>query len=434
MPTMWNLTRAQELWTIQDVNSYVRYQLWNAQQTTKRFDFFSRWMKKYKTRKWESHEGDVMQGVMAEHSAISKQSHTPKNITETPLKTQVRHFERINQGRVKRHLFESPAIHFLPSWRDFRTNQLDFATKDIDRQIIVANENFLRWQALQQCKWAYVVGANQPLRRVAFGEATDTTAPKDANFFVAQAQEVGSGDAGFLTFKAIRDAVSALQLQIGAPSWEDMKGGAPKENEVAKGKYILTGDPLIYNALEFDAFVLATKSQTTDFLNSTFRGPIGSNVVFMEERYPLRYISTDGSFPAPEIEEEDTVNAGRYENTPNPPYVGLAAAGSNADIGIAFLEGYLPFETFDVGPPPAEFSKGSMSAEKYSKLRWNGEVRMTDNLLVNYGSNNLDTNKYGEYVQLIADTTMGIVPNTAKNLMAIIFRLNFKAAATSQIP
>jgi hypothetical protein len=49
---------------------------------------------------------------------------------------------------------------------------------------------------------------------------------------------------------------------------------------------------------------------------------------------------------------------------------------------------------------------------------------MTDNILINYGGGVLDTNKYGEFLQLIADTTLGIIPNTARNIFPIFYRRN----------
>lgn len=430
MPSLWNLPRSSNLWDIQDVEQFTRYQLWNAEQSTKRIEFWGRWQKKYGKIKWRTNFGDIMQGVMAENSAIAAQKHVPRNITEVPLKTQVRHFERTNQGRVKRHLWESPQFHFLPSFRDFRRTQIEFAAKDLDKQIAVGNDNFVRWQALQQCRFAWVCGAAQPLQQVVYGEATDTSEPKTTAWFQEMAAMVGSDEAGFLTYKQVQAAVSDLKNAVGAPPWEDMKSGTPKENETAKGKYILTGDSLIYDALPYDKYVLDTKSYVTDFLNTAFRGMIGTEVAFLQERYPLRYVASDGSFPAPEIEELVAGSTNKYQTIPNPPYAGIASTG-NADIGIAFLEGYQPFESIEVGAPPREFASGAMSMKKYAQLKWNGEVRLTDDVLINYGSNVYDTNKYGEYLQLIADTTMGIVPNTARNLMAIIFRLNRHPSLTT---
>lgn len=62
-----------------------------------------------------------------------------------------------------------------------------------------------------------------------------------------------------------------------------------------------------------------------------------------------------------------------------------------------------------------------MSAGKFHKLRWNGEIRMTDDVLTNYGGQ-IDTNKYGEFVQFICDTTLGIISNTVRHCIPIIYR------------
>jgi hypothetical protein len=97
-------------------------------------------------------------------------------------------------------------------------------------------------------------------------------------------------------------------------------------------------------------------------------------------------------------------------------------AYASAAIGVAFLIGYNAYEQIDVGPPPSEFTGAAINGKRFNQLTWNGEVRLTDNVLVNYGSNNLDTNKYGEFLQLISDTVLGIIGNTARNIIPIIYR------------
>ncbi len=156
-----------------------------------------------------------------------------------------------------------------------------------------------------------------------------------------------------------------------------------------------------------------------NLLNSSFQGAIGPNIIFREEFYPLRF-AEDGTMPAPEIElllpdsGYSTPNATR-QTVINPAY-------ASAPIGIAFLIGYNPYEQIDVGPPPSEFTGASINGKRFNQLTWNGEVRLTDNVLVNYGSNNLDTNKYGEFLQLIADTVLGIIGNTPRNVIPIVYR------------
>lgn len=432
MPVAWDLPRSSNLWDQQDINRYNRVPVWVAEQQSTQIPYWSRWDKLFSTIPWEANMGDVLQGIIAEMPPITKQYHAPRNITEMPLKTVASHFERANTARIKRHLFESPLIHFLPSFRDFRKKQIPYAVKALNKIVGTGADFFYRWQALQQSRRVYVVGGNNggtpnsPLFDVDFGEATDTVTPKATAWFQTMGTKVGNST-GFLDFRQICAVREYARKIIGIPPWEGNKG-IPKENETFKGKYLLLGDAEIYDALSFDQHVLNFKDYARDLLNSEFRGVISGNIAFMEERYPLRF-KEDGTLPEPEIELNDpttlpTGNTSQHETVPNPEYV-------NAPYGVAFFIGAAPYETIKIGPPPSEFASGAISMGKFRKLNWNGEVRITDDVLVNYGNGNLDTNKYGEYLQLICDTVMGIIPNTPRFLLPIIYR---RVVAPSLLP
>lgn len=424
MPAQWNLPRTSNQWDIQDVERFQRLPVWMAMQQTKKLPFWSRWGKMFGSIKWQPNMGDILQGVIAEPSPVASQKHTPRNITQLPLKTKISHFERSNQARVKRHNYESDYFHFLPSFRDYRTRQVKFAIDDLTRQVAIGNEFFIRWQVLQQAKNVMIVGAandsavSNGIMQVPAGEATDTSEPKDADLFATIAGKVGNAT-GFLDFVNITGARTIGREVIGMLPWEGAPSAAgPKENEIVKGKWLLIGEALLYENLTFDQYALNFKDYAMNLLNDTFRGIISGNIVFMQERYPL-FFKADGTFPQPEIEQNlaesnpSGINTG-YEVVPNPEYV-------NAPFGIAFLVGHQPFETLQVGPPPSEFAGGSISMGKFRKLNWNGEVRVTDDLLIDY-SGVKDTNKYGEFLQLIADVTHGIIANTPRFILPIVYR------------
>lgn len=423
MPAIWDLPRSSGLWDQQDVNRFNRLPVWMAEQQVKALPFWGRWQSFLGTIKWEANMGDVLQGVISEMPPVTKQKHLPRNITETPLKTVVSHFERSNTARVKRHLFESPLFHFLPSFRDFRKKQVAFAGKALNKIVAVGNDSFLRWQVLQQSKRVMVVQSTDGnfIQNAPAGEATDTTEPKDSAWFANMATKVGN-TSGFLDFKTICAARELARRDLGMVPWDGVPA-TPGENATMDGKWLLVGEPAIYDGLGFDEHILNYKDYAMNLINSKFRGVIQGNINFMEERYPLFFnVANDGTvtFPEPELEDAlgDTYpngNANGYETIPNPTYV-------NATYGVAFLMGNQPYEALKIGPPPSEFASGSIKMGKFHSLNWNGEVRITDDVLVNYGSGNLDTNKYGEYLQLICDTVLGIIPNTPRHCMPIIYR------------
>lgn len=378
--------------------------------------------------KWKQNMGDILQGIVAEPSPIVNQVHRPKNITELPLKTTASTWERGNTARVKRHNFESPLFNFLPSFRDFRTRQLDFAAKDLARQVAVGYEFFIRDQVFGNSPNVYIVNnssssgsatVTDPVIACPFGLPTDAGSVKDAAWLAETGALVGPAGRGFLDYRQILATAAYAQDFLGMSPYQGSLGTEPGDNAIFHGKYVLLGERGIYNALPFDAHILNTKPLAMNLLNDGFKGAIGPNIIFKEEQFSLRFDET-GAMPAPQVElmlddtGYSTTNATR-QVIPNPDYV-------KAPYGVAFLIGADAYEDIDVGPPPSEFTGASISGQRFNKLNWNGEVRMTDNVLVNYGSGNLDTNKYGEYLQLIADTVLGIVPKNNRNVLPIIYR------------
>ena len=50
-----------------------------------------------------------------------------------------------------------------------------------------------------------------------------------------------------------------------------------------------------------------------------------------------------------------------------------------------------------------------MSGEKFYSLRWNGEVRLTDQLLITNPDGSVELNDFGENLQLKASLTHGAI-------------------------
>lgn len=433
MPTQWNLPAIANKYNEQDRNQFTRLPVWLAAQSCKKIEYWSRWASLFGTLNWEANMGDLMQGVIAEPSPVTAQVFYPNVLSQPPLKTVVSHFERSNNARVKRHFFESLQFHFLPSFQDFRKKQIGFASQDLDRQVTIANDIFIRSFVLQQSPRVWVVGNTNAAQGSDYigaptGDPTNTVQAKNTAWLQQIVNQVGPS--GFLDFKTMCAIRDYAENEIGIPAWEGMKS-SPKENEVVGGRYILMGEAAIWNALSFDPHILNFKDLNMNLINSRFKGKISDNIVFMQERYPMR-IAADGTLPDSEI-EMNGLNADQYpgpqlpsgapqrEVVPNPLNV-------NAPIGVAWLIGDAPYESLKIGPPPEEFASGKVDMKRFAQLNWNGEVRLTDNLLINYGIDAstglqvIDTNKYGERLQLIADATMGIIGNTPRYCVPIFYR------------
>lgn len=460
MPSFWNASSVPTAagWPVQDINAYNRAPVMIAQQQSKQIPEWNRMTNLFGTIKWQNNMGDVMQGIIQEHSPIIGTQFVPANVTEQPRTNLFETRERSNFARIKRHWFQSPQISFLSSFRDFYDRRLPWASKDLSRQIGLGNEFFIRTQMLAQSPYMYFMGLSlgagvtDPLQRVPYGEVSVNpitgayTDPKDLNNNIGKfVTGVGTnGATGLPTFREICALRDTMQNELRIPPWEGSKAMPGGANEVLKGTYVIMGHAEIYQNLTYDTAVLNTKNYDRDLLNKPFMGVIGGNVNFLEERYPLRIAidsdgtqtGTAGALYYPQAEVEMAVNpeygcgnvlepgsalqanpaaVTSKEVVPNPYYI-------NADWGVGWFFGHLPYETIQVGPPPTEFAKQSIASSKFVKMQWNGVVRLTDNILRNYGNGIYDTNKFGDVVQLIADVTMGIIPNTPRYCVPFVYR------------
>ena len=377
--------------------------------------------------------GTTLRGVRGEPSPIQISEFFPNDITTAPRKETVTVNEFTEDAVLKRHLFETPYFSFLPSFQDFRRDQVPFASKDLNSQITAYNDIFIRTGLFNKAPHAFISGKANTNAGDGFDGAEYVVAPsgdgsqdglgdgKNTAWLqqaIAYTGNSGADDfVGSLSYKVIRKAKMILANDLQIHPAEGIFG-VSKENETAKGKYLLMAGSDAYEMLSFDPWILANKDDKRDLINDDFMGTIGRSIAVMMERFPIR-IAADGTIPVPQltVSQADAWNVGM--TVANPDYV-------DAPWEVALLFGYQPAKSLQVGPPPAEFQRakaaGGMSVQKFQSLEWNGTVRLTDNVIVNYGSNNLDTNKYGEYVQLIADLALGIVMCNRRAVLPIVYR------------
>ena len=423
MPSRYNLPRVSELWNQQDVNQFNKLDFYLA---TLEAQYYPKWQlfnKLFGSIKWQANMGNTMKGVRAEHSPIGRQMFFPNNITDPPKKDIHEVREVSETARIKRHLYESPQFAFLPSFTDFRREQIPFAVDDITMQIGVADDQFARSTIFHRSPTVYISGkaggvgafAGNEIVAAPVGDGSDDGSTAKTTAWLQEAASYAGNNLGNLGFKTTKKAATIFGEDIRAPFFEG-GAGQPTPNEVLKGKYLLVSSNEAFEYLSFDDFVLANKEITRDVLNAEFNGTIGSRIVWKSERFPLRMLA-DGTFPAPEIREG---NSGAYnygEPVPNPAYV-------SAPYEWAFLIGGGAYKMIKVGAPPKEFAS-PMAEEKFRKMNWNGEVKITSDLLVNLGTAAapvMDTNKHGEFVQLIASTVHGIIPCNRRYVLPILYR------------
>jgi len=433
MPSTYDLPKTPDIWDSQSTTLYNKLPYHLALMSSRLFPRWHVFNKLFGKRKWEANQGDTLKGVNAEFSPVGRQQFFPNAITAAAPNRDVHQTgERTEDAVVYRHQYETKYIRFNGSFADFRRQQIPHNMADLTQQIAIANDQFIRTMLFHYCPYVLLAGKSTTTTGGYIGDdfvAAPSgigniagTAAKTTAWIQGAIAEIPAGASGALKFNLAKKAQTIATEDLQMPGFEQMQG-MPSPNETIKGKLCWVGSNEAFEYFEHDANVLALRSNDKDYTGEDFSGLIGSKGVWKTERFPLR-IDAGGEFPAPQIENAvgGTFNLG--ETIPNPAYV-------DAPFEVAFCIGGGAYESIDVGAPPKEFGTGRMDARKFSQLRWNGEVRLTSDFLVNYGTAGtpvLETNKYGEFVQLIADTVHGILPVNRRHAFAVIFRRTRVAA------
>lgn len=411
-------------WTEEDRKQYSRLPFWMAMTEHKAYSNWFVYSDMFPSFKWKQNQGDTLISVRPLPSPVASQVHRPRRMLEDPLINTYSTGEQNQQATIRRHRYMSNYMHWEGDFADFRNNQVAHAMKDLTRQISFGNEFFIRDQLIAQAKRIWVVGKGL-VENVPSGESTATDPIKDSNFWANMISQIGSNSAGTLDFKTICMIRDFCENDLALPHWEGMQN-KPADNEVLKGRYLLVGAGEVYGRLTYDASVTQHRPLAMNLLNSRFKGIIGENIVFRAERYPVRF-KNDGTLPPLEIEVQDpSTTYGVSTNldiVPHPDYLG-------SKVGLAILLGYAPMQTIDVGPPPSEFSGKGISTEAFNKLQWNGQVEATKNVLRKFADGSYDTNKFGDVLQLIAQTTHGAKPENPRFILPILYRRDPLAAAS----
>jgi hypothetical protein len=421
MPVQYDLPEYTLANQIEDVDKYNKMPFWLALQESKLFPQWQIFNQLYGKLSWKPNMGTQLKTVQAEPTPLGQQTFFPNELTSLPNKNLVETFEVTETATLKWHDFDSKIFHFLPSFQDFRENQVDFVHTDLIRNIALSNDIFLRTFMLQKARNIYVVGSKAadgaltPAPYVAgdtLSQAVVDAQGKNAAFWAAQIQNIGVAG---LTLAAVDHAVNVFRDDIAAPFFEGTVN-TPKDNELIKGKYLLVGSSEAYQQFKWDKDMAAMKSINLNIVNDGFRGSLFDEVTYKTERYPIR-LKADGSMPVPELMDANT-----KRTRPNPDYV-------KAPYEVAWLLGDEAIKAIKVGPPPRAFASAKMSSEKFYQMRWNGEVYLHDQVLVTYADNSIQLNHRGRFLQLSGCAVLGAVVRNGFNMMPILFQRKRVAVA-----
>lgn len=414
MPQYYDLPAAFET-GVEDVDKFNKVPFYLVQNEVKKYSHFDDFTKIWGDISWKPNQGDTMKGVTVQPTPIGNTLFYPNRINTDPKKSVFEAVETTETCQLYWHDYQSRKFAFLPSWQDFRDNQLNPFHKDIMRQVAWGNNIFIRTMMWDMSPNVYAAGAELGAELITgcptgLGNAAQNAADSKTAAFIKAAliPKIGAT----LSFKVLKNLVSVFHEDIDAPFFEGMKN-VPNPNEAIKGRYILYGGNDAFLNLTDDPTLIARKTDNQDIMFAEFKGPFVNGMVVWKTQYkPLRF-NAEGVFVAPEVVEMPS-----GKTRPNPDYI-------NAPYEVAWILGADAYKTVKVGPPPRDFT--GMSKDKFYSMRWNGEIRLTDQFLIQRGSIaggdlTFETNDDGRFLKFKGTCVHGIMPGERYNALPVVFR------------
>lgn len=419
MPSFYGLPGQFSPAVIQANNLFAQLPFYLVHNEIKQYANWNEFDQLYGSIPWQENMGSVMEAVTPQRSPVGRSLFFPKAITVASDKDIYQVTESNEQAILYKHKYGSFVFNFIPSFQVFWDKYIKFNSDDIVKQISVSNNQFIETQMLQCSSYVYLCGTGlvggAPTGTM--NAALNAANSKTAGWFVAVTNGTG-GNTGAIQNLRLRDvyrAIMNLQDDLGAPSFNGVMN-MPKDNEGLKGKYVLFCSSEDWFNFTFDPDVLNKLSGLApcdlNVLFNEFKGNLFGTITCKIKKYPIRYNTVNivdsagvvlwaAGFPIdPEI-FDPTDNKWK----PNPYYTSLVSAPNT----IAWLLGDNFIKTLKVGPPPKEFATKNMSGDKFYSLRWNGEVRLTDQLLITNSDGTIEMNDFGENLQLKSQLTHGTI-------------------------
>lgn len=444
MPSFYNLPGQFSPAVIQANNLFAQLPFYLVHNEIPQYANWNEFDQMYGSIPWQENMGSVMEAVTPQRTPVGRSFFFPNAITTAANKDLYQVTESNEQAVLYRHKYGSYVFNFIPSFQAFWDKYIKFNSDDIVKQIALSNNQFIETQMWFNANYVYLCGTGlvggAP---TGAGNATYNAAnSKTAAWLIAVTQGAG-GNNGVLQNLRLRDiyrAIMNLQDDLGAPSFNGVMN-MPKDNEGLKGRYALFCSSEDFFNFTFDPDVNGIngvqgqlKSVNLDLLFNDFKGSLFGTVTCKIKKYPVRYATApivDGAgnvlwaagFPIdPEI-FDPTDNKWK----PNPYYTSLVSA----PFTIAWLLGDYFCKTIKVGPPPKEFAQKNMTGEKFYSLRWNGEVRLTDQLLITNADGTYEMNDFGENLQLKASLVHGLIMTERRFAFPMLIQRQRPAVASA---
>lgn len=411
---------------VEDVARFNKLPFYLVKNEVKQYPIWNVFDQLYGKIDWVTNQGDTMKGVTPQRSPVGRSFFFPNAITTLANKDVYQVTESVETAVVRAHKYESFQFNFLPSFDAFWETYIQFANKDIVEKIAISNNQFIETNMWFNASYVYLCGtgliSGAP---TAMGNAAGNAAlSKTATWLVATV--VGNaGQGGVIQNLRLRDiyrAVMNLSEDLSAPPFEGVRN-MPKDNDGVMGKYVVITSSEGWMNFTYDPDVTLLKSINLDLLFNDFKGMLFGQVTCKIHKYPIRFSDTDikdaqgnvlwaaGMPVDPEMFDVTT-----QKWLPNPYYTSLISS----PFEINWLLGMDYCKTIKVGPPPKEFAAQSMSGQKFYSMKWNGEVRLTDQVLITNPDNTIELNTYGENLKFQSKLTHGYLVGERRNAFPML--------------
>ena len=369
-------------------------------------------------RDWLANQGPIMKGVRKDRSPHIRQEATPQEIGKLAKADYIDLKELAVETTPKKHRFRSRMFNFLPSFRDFMKDHVFATLKDINEKMLRFEEVFIRTGIFHMAPHIYICGTGAITKAPMWdGKDMDNLGIIIGKTVANRINWIGQIPANDtnLSIRNVFMVDSIIREDLRVPPWSG--GGMMRDSAPLQEKNVLVCSNEAYTQFIGDPYFLKFKQLDLNVITAGFKGDLFGTVICRIEDLPLRMMA-DGTFPAPETRElnPDAYNFG--ETVGNDDYL-------NAPYEWAFFYGAEGYESIDVGPPPADFTGGSVPKD-FNKMNWNGEARISKNFLVpcldEAGNQTMDTNDEGEHLQIRATGTYGLIGIQRRNVVPILFR------------
>ena len=369
-----------------------------------------------------------MKGSTPQRSPVGRSFFFPNAITQVANKDIYQVTESLEQASVLAHKYESYIFNFIAQFQAFWDTFLQFQNKDIVRQIACSNNQFIETNMwfnatnVWLCGTGLVSGAP-----IAMGNTLGTAAnSKTSNWLLGTIAGM-NGATGVLQNLTLADVYSMCMTgaeDLSIPPFMGVKN-MPKDNEGMKEKYVLAISSEDWMNFLVDPLVTQLKSINLDLLFNDFKGLLFGTTTVKILKYPVRFSTVNINAPdgtalylagnpiPPEIFDQTD-----SKWKPNPYYTSLISA----PIGVGWFLGDSYGKSIKVGPPPKEFANRDMGAQKFYSMKWNGEVRLTDQFLLTLADGSQELNDYGENLKFRSKLTHGWLVGERRNAFPILIR------------